>query len=385
MSVRRPFDHPLSLTEPPSSLASAHDTVTVGSSTDPGDRAYFARPQTADMDDMEMSRCPARRFPTSRSRSCTAPAGAIAVIIYNNEPGNFAGTTIVVRHGIPVAAMSQEDGHALLEYVGDDRVSTIELELDWHDFVVIAGQVSGFSSRGPNNDFVLKPDVVAPGNNITAPVPRVGQLASIDGYGDASGISTASPHVAGALALLGEAHPDWTPQMKKIALMNTAAQLTNPETNDLYSVLDQGAGLIDTHAAVNIPALLGEAYEDHPVYDDGELARGSMSLGVVEVDRHTTVLRALKVMNAGRGERRRRRRGDHDGCRSHWTTGSSRATTRAGSSRPTARRPCGCRSTSAWKSARRGPPDRLRTPGHRTARATSTPRSKAGSSPDPVR
>jgi hypothetical protein len=192
---------------------------------------------------------------TAKAASAEA-AGAIAAIIYNDEPGNFAGTLIVVEPGIPVAAMSQEDGHALLEHV-EGGVSTIELALTWGDPFSIEGQLSGFSSRGPNDDWMLKPDIVAPGNNITAPVPRAGQLASVDGYADAGGTSMSAPHISGIAALLAEAHPDWTPQMAKTAIMNTAVQLTDPETGDLYSVLDQGAGLVVAEAAVNTPALIG--------------------------------------------------------------------------------------------------------------------------------
>jgi minor extracellular serine protease Vpr len=317
------------------SPASAHDAITVGSSTDTGDFAYFAVPQDGGRAGEEMEIIPLAGSPipeedqveryvdcglalsptdcgaeaagkialierggtpfTAKAASAEA-AGAIAAIIYNNEPGNFAGTLIVVEPGIPVAAMSQEDGHALLEHV-EGGVSTIDLALTWGDPHSIEGQLSGFSSRGPNDDWVLKPDVVAPGNNITAPVPRAGQLASLDGYGDAGGTSMSAPHISGIAALLTEARPDWTPQMVKTAIMNTAVQLTNPETGDLYSVLDQGAGLVDAHAAVNAPALIGEAYQDHEIHPDGELARGSVSFGQVEVDGRTTVTKPLTVVN----------------------------------------------------------------------------------------
>jgi minor extracellular serine protease Vpr len=318
------------------SPASAHDAVTVGASTDPGDFAYFARvPEVDDPDVQAMEVIPLSGSPvptesqqelyvdcglaitpadcagadgkialiergevtfTQKAASAEA-AGAVAAIIYNNEPGNFAGTLVVVDPEIPVAAMSQEDGHALLEFVGDDRVSTVELLLDWSDAHAIVGQVAGFSSRGPNDDFVIKPDVVAPGNSITAPVPRAGQLASPDGYADAGGTSMAAPHVAGILAQLGQLHPNWTPQMLKTALMNTAVQLVNPATGDLYSVLDQGAGLVDAYAAATTPMLFGETYQGHPVYEDGTLASGSVSFGVVEVGRRAQVEKEIALVD----------------------------------------------------------------------------------------
>jgi subtilisin family serine protease len=323
------------------SPAAAHDAVTVGASTDPGDFAYFARgaddPDLRAMeviplagspipDDAQQARyvdCGLALTPADCGADATGrialierggtpftakatnaeAAGAIAAVIYNDEPGNFAGTLIAVEPGIPVVAMSQEDGHALLEHV-DGQVSTVDLVLDWSDPRSIVDQIAGFSSRGPNDDWVIKPDVVAPGNNITAPVPRVGQLASTDGYADAGGTSMAAPHIAGILAQLRQLHPDWTPQMLKTALMNTAVQLTDPQTGDLYSVHDQGAGLVDAHAAATTPMLFGEAYQGHDVYEDGTLARGSVNFGVVEVGKRTTVATDLTFLDvSGEGDR----------------------------------------------------------------------------------
>jgi minor extracellular serine protease Vpr len=343
------------------SPAAAHDAVTVGASTDPGDFAYFASvPDVADPAVQGMEIIPLSGSPipdenqsalyvdcglaltpadcgtdapgrialierggtpfTAKAANAEA-AGAIAAVIYNNEPGNFAGTLIVVDPSIPVVAMSQEDGHALLEHV-DGQLSTDELLLAWDDAHSIVDQVAGFSSRGPNNDWVIKPDVVAPGNNITAPVPRVGQLASTDGYADAGGTSMAAPHVAGILAQLRELHLDWTPQMLKTALMNTAVQLVDPDTGDLYSVHDQGAGLVDAHAAATTPLLIGETYRDHDVYPDGTLARGSVNFGLVEVGRRTTVEKEVKLLDvAGEADRWRL---TFEGARAHDRGGEGR-------------------------------------------------------------
>ncbi|MBW3667392.1 MAG: S8 family serine peptidase, partial [Actinobacteria bacterium] len=221
------------------SPAAAHKAVTFGASTDPGDNEYFARLQVDPVESMPIIPLAGSPIPADSQQALYADcgraltvadcpvgtagrialiergdtvftakaanaeaAGAIAAIIYNNEPGNFAGTLIVVEPEIPVAAMSQADGHRLLELVDSTGISTKELSLDWANPNVISDQVAGFSSRGPNNDWVLKPDVLAPGNNITSSVPPVGQLASPDRYAPAGGTSMASPHGAGALSIL---------------------------------------------------------------------------------------------------------------------------------------------------------------------------------------
>ncbi len=93
-----------------------------------------------------------------------------------------------------------------------------------------------FSSSGPTPlSLRLKPDVTAPGASILSSVP--------DGeYSELSGTSMASPHVAGAVALLVQRHPTWTPEQIKSALAQSAAVLGVP-------VMRQGGGLIDLRQA----------------------------------------------------------------------------------------------------------------------------------------
>ena len=88
-------------------------------------------------------------------------------------------------------------------------------------------QLSDFSSRGPRVvDHAIKPDLAAPGSDIVAaraagtnPSEPVGEHYAVH-----SGTSMASPHVAGAAAILAQQHPDWNGARIKAALMSTAHQ-----------------------------------------------------------------------------------------------------------------------------------------------------------------
>ncbi|WP_432943516.1 S8 family serine peptidase [Kribbella sp. CA-253562] len=107
--------------------------------------------------------------------------------------------------------------------------------------------LADFSSRGPRvGDSGLKPEITAPGVDIVAArASGTAMGAPLDDlYTAASGTSMATPHVAGAAALLAQQHPDWKAGRLKDALTSTAK--TTPD----LSVYAQGTGRVDLARAV---------------------------------------------------------------------------------------------------------------------------------------
>ncbi|UIX30180.1 S8 family peptidase [Streptomyces sp. GQFP] len=107
-------------------------------------------------------------------------------------------------------------------------------------------KLASFSSRGPRlGDFAVKPEITAPGVGIVAARAAgttMGTPVDAD-YTAANGTSMATPHVAGAAALVAQAHPDWTGEQLKQSLASTA------KTNDVNSVFEQGDGRVDVARA----------------------------------------------------------------------------------------------------------------------------------------
>jgi subtilisin family serine protease len=97
-------------------------------------------------------------------------------------------------------------------------------------------ETAWFSSKGPTLDYSIKPDIAAPGVGIYSSIPG-------NQYDTWDGTSMATPHVAGAVALLLEKHPGWTPEMIKAVLMQTAKKSTQ-------SIWFQGAGRLDVYKAI---------------------------------------------------------------------------------------------------------------------------------------
>jgi subtilisin family serine protease len=136
-------------------------------------------------------------------------------------------------------------------------------------------QLAPFSSRGPRaGDGAIKPDITAPGVDITAAKATHGRIGTpVDAtHVSLSGTSMATPHVAGAAAILAGQHPDWKADQLKATLMGSA------KANPALSVFEQGAGRVDVAKAVSqnvyaSPSSLSEGVAQWPHNDDQPITR----------------------------------------------------------------------------------------------------------------
>ena len=148
----------------------------------------------------------------------TAQTGTLFVVAAGNEgQDETVGTPGAAASALTVGAVDRNDG------------------------------LADFSSRGPRlGDAGLKPEITAPGVGIIA-ARAAGTIMGdpVDNlYTAASGTSMATPHVAGAAALLAQQHPDWKADQLKNALVSTA------KTQPNQTVYAQGAGRVDLTRAV---------------------------------------------------------------------------------------------------------------------------------------
>jgi subtilisin family serine protease len=202
----------------------------------------------------------------NKAANCQAK-GAIATVIYNDTAEALG--QVLAPSATPVFGISGVDGD-YLQGLGYDEagISTRTIQLNPIDPNLFEPGIAGFSSRGPILGLgQIKADLAAPGVDILAATTKTSAptatMSNPTGFGVASGTSMASPHVAGAAALVRQARPELSVGEVRAVLMNTS---TNPRFNDGTpkadgiendSILAQGSGLIDVNAAANATAMMG--------------------------------------------------------------------------------------------------------------------------------
>ena len=175
-----------------------------------------------------------------------AKAGAIGIVVANNLPGT--PFEIADPLAVPGVMVADGVGASLRAAIAARSPVRIALGATTSAVAVAPKVLASFSSSGPTPfDDLLKPDVSAPGVMVVSSLPR-GRFAAWDGT------SMASPAVAGAVALLRQQHPAWTPAQLKSALMLTAVPAYADSAGTVEaSTLREGAGFLSVAAATAAP------------------------------------------------------------------------------------------------------------------------------------
>jgi subtilisin family serine protease len=191
-----------------------------------------------------------------------AAAGGVGAIIYNDPVG--ATTTLALIHPVPTVHVVAADGLAIKSYIGSaGATATASIAQSTIVLNTPAPLTASFSSRGPlraGGGDLLKPDLMAPGQDILAAVAPPGN-GGLD-FSLYSGTSMSTPHVAGLAALLKNLHPDWSPMMIKSALMTSGYDvLDGPNTNPLV-IFRQGAGHVKPNSAADPGLVYNAGFND---------------------------------------------------------------------------------------------------------------------------
>jgi len=183
---------------------------------------------------------------TNKSLAVMA-AGGVGMILVNTSANSINADF----HFVPTVHLAHTDRAAVKAYAATaGATATINAATIVDN--APAPFTASFSSRGPllaGGGDLLKPDVIAPGQDILAAVAP--PTAAGREFNLLSGTSMSAPHVAGLAALLKHKYPSWTPMAIKSALMTSASDVRDGANTDPEVIFSQGAGHVKPNSAAD--------------------------------------------------------------------------------------------------------------------------------------
>jgi len=225
-------------------------------------------------------------------------AGALAAIIYNDQPG---GTAFPLDAGearqIPAAMIGNREGISLRQFLASSPSEVrVSVGPEWTPIATAPNRLARFSSIGPSTGLEIKPDLLAPGVNLLSAAQRhhpAGERYSPTGFGITSGTSGSTALVSGAAALLQQSAPGFGPAEIKSALVNTAVKVP------ARSVLAQGNGLLDLDAALRAPAVVAPVSISFGTHAPGSPLRATTPLQITNAGLDSETFTVSATSTAG--------------------------------------------------------------------------------------
>ncbi|MBO2579417.1 S8 family serine peptidase [Shewanella algae] len=201
-------------------------------------------------------------------------AGAVGVIVFNKDGEGNVRTKMsgLGNTSIPSVFIGNIDGLAVVDALAATPGLVAKINATPSAVERQADVLGDFSLLGPNRYFdVIAPSISAPGVDIYAAYADEQYGHEVTGTDPAdytlmSGTSMSSPHVAGAGALLKSAHPEWTPDNIRSALMltaTTASAMTKADGKTTADPFDVGAGRIRVDLAAKTGLIMDELADNY--------------------------------------------------------------------------------------------------------------------------